>query len=487
MDPLERLAALYQCTQALGVQRDLDALLDQVLGAAQELVGCEHCAVMLLDAERGELELRRLRGYPWREGILGLRLPVGHGISGHAAAQRRAVRVGEVREDPRYVAGLEGARSNLAVPLLVRNELVGVLNVESSRPHAFTEEHEKLCTVLGTQAALAIESSRSRERLEQRLTELDALYRISRLAAEAHGVDQVLSAILEASTPLLPPGPTAILLRAGEAAELVVRAAQGPAAPEVGRVLPAAAGTAGRCARTRQAVLVGEVNDPAGGQAPEVRSEVAAPLLVDGRVAGVLYAGALRPHAFTREHARTLAMLAQQSALVLGAAQMREELQRLAVTDALTGLFNRRHFLAEIEEHLRRTRRYDGRLAVALLDLDGFKALNDRHGHPAGDQALQAVAEAMRDCVRDSDVLARLGGDEFAALLLEADGVEAVTVVERLRRRVECLPQATSGLTLSAGVASFPDHGPDSEALLRHADAALYSAKRLGRNRVELA
>ncbi len=488
MDTLARLSALFRCTRALGVQRDLDALIDQVLVAAQELSDCEHCALMLFDAERGELVLRRIHGYgSWHDGVLGLRLPLGQGLCGRAAARREALRVGDVQADPRYVPGLHGARSNMAVPLLVRNELVGVLNVESSRSDAFSEEHEKLCTVLGSQAALALEASRARERLEQRLTELDALYRLSRLAAEGRDLDHVLGGILAAASVLLPNGPAAILLCEGAGpTELIVRAARGPGAPEPGQRATADS-SAGRCARTRQAVLVAELAEGVARPAPGARSEVAAPLLVDGRVAGVLYAAAEQPRAFSREHGRTLAMLAQQAALVLGATQMREELRRLAVTDALTGLFNRRHFLAEAREQLRRTRRYGERLAVAVLDLDGFKPLNDQHGHAAGDRALQALADVLRECMRDSDLVARLGGDEFAALLLEADAADACQVLERVRARVAGTRLAPVCLTLSAGVACFPEHGHDAEQLLQRADVAMYQAKRLGRNRVELA
>lgn len=487
MDSLARLTVLYECTRALGVQRDIDALLDDVLARAQELLGCEHCALLLFDAERGQLELRRARGFGERRpDILGLKLSLGSGLSGMAAARREALRVDDVRGDSRYVPGLEGARSNLAVPLLVRNELVGVLNAESLQPNAFTAEHEKLCTVLGTQAALAIEASRSRERLEQRLREIDTLYRISRLASEPCDLRGVLQGILDAAAVLLPEGPMALYLCDGDGDELVVRASRGPGAPREGST-PAAGESSSvrRCMRSGQAVLVSDIS-ARGAAATDCDtapgSEVAAPLRVDGRVAGVLYAATTHAHAFTREHGRSLARLAQQSALVLGAARMRAQLHRLATTDALTGLYNRRHFMGELEDHLRRLRRYGGRLGVAVFDLDGFKQLNDRHGHAAGDRALQAIAGLMRGCLRDSDVVARLGGDEFAALLLEADPDEAGRVIERLRGEVEAASLQPTPVTLSAGLALFPQHGNDSEGLLHCADAALYTAKRRGRN-----
>lgn len=490
MDTLARLTALYECTRALGAHRDLDALLDEVLARTQALVGFEHGALLLYDAEHGELVLRRERGSAGRYALsVGARLSLGRGLAGWAARQRQPVRVGDVQREPRYVSGLSQACSNLAVPLVVRNELVGVLSVESPRLDAFTEEHEKLCTVVGTQAALAIDATRSRERLEQRLAELDALYRMSRLAAEPRDLSGVLAGLLDAAVRLLPPGWATLLLLEPDGRTLVVRASHGDGAPALGTSVALGSGVAGRCAQLAQAVLVGEVAPGAATPGPpaRARSEVAVPLLVEGRLAGVLAAGSPQARAFSREHGRTLAMLAQQAALVLGASQLRDELHRAAITDALTGLFNRRHFMRELTDHLRRVHRYRGRLALVVLDLDGFKPLNDRQGHPAGDRALQALAEVMRRSLRDTDVLARLGGDEFAALLLEADAPMALQVVERLRRSVQDAPLDGARVTVSGGLALFPEHALEAEALLAFADKAMYEAKRRGRNRVVLA
>ncbi len=490
MDTLARLTALYECTRALGVHRELDALLDEVLVRTQELVGCEHGALLLYDSEQGELVLRRMRGSGGDYAVpVGTRLSLEHGLAGWAARQRRPVRIGDVRREPRYLSGLSQACSNLAVPLVVRSDLVGVLSLESPRVRAFTEEHEKLCNVVGAQAALAIEATRSRERLEQRLAELDALYRMSRLAAEPRDLGGVLTGLLDAAVRLLPRGWATLLLFEPRTRSLVVGARHGADAPELGATIALGTGVAGRCAQLGQAVLVTDAGTAGSSSGPlaAARSEVAVPLLVEGRLAGVLAAGSAQARAFSREHGRTLAMLAQQAALVLGASQLRDELRRLAITDALTGLFNRRHFMMELGDHLRRARRYRGRLALAVLDLDGFKPLNDRHGHPAGDRALQALAEVMRGSLRDTDVLARLGGDEFAALLLEADAPTAVQVVERLRRSVQETFLEDARVTVSGGLALFPEHGVDADVLLALADRAMYAAKRSGRNRVVLA
>ena len=489
MDTLQALAALYEATRALGLSRDLEALLDEILLRAEELVGFEHCALLL--PEGGALRVRRVRG-PGAE-VLGRRLRLNEGLAGRAGLERRPIRVDDLAGDQRHVPGLPGARSCLVVPLLVRSELAGVLSVESTRARAFTEEHERLLTILGTQAALALEASRSRERMDQRLRELDALHRISQLAAEQRDLDSVLAGMLEVAQGLLPAGQAAILLLEGPEGPLRLRAARGygPRAGEL--VIGLGEGVTGRCAQTGDVQRVDDVAEHPDyiPGVPGAVSEVALPLLVEGRVIGVLNAESAERAAYGPEHVRTLSVIAQQAATVLRAAQLQEETRRLAITDPLTGLFNRRHFVRELDEHLRRVRRYGGSLAVVALDLDGLKPLNDRHGHAAGDRALVAVATAMRDWVRETDFVARIGGDEFAALLLQVEGGEAEPVVDRLRRTVESLslrlPASDDRLTISAGVALAPRDGSDSQTLMLRADAALYAAKRAGRNRVVVA
>jgi diguanylate cyclase (GGDEF)-like protein len=167
--------------------------------------------------------------------------------------------------------------------------------------------------------------------------------------------------------------------------------------------------------------------------------------------------------------------------VVLGSWQQAEaEIRRLATLDSLTALWNRRSWDTLLETELARAVRDRRPLSIAILDLDHFKAYNDQHGHPAGDQLLVTTAEAWRRALRATDVLARYGGEEFALGLPDCSSDEAVSILERLRA---CLP---SGQTCSAGVATW-NRSESAEELVVRADRALYAAKRAGRNRVILA
>ncbi len=170
-----------------------------------------------------------------------------------------------------------------------------------------------------------------------------------------------------------------------------------------------------------------------------------------------------------------------------------QELRVVARRDALTGLGNRRALTEELAVMANRMSRYQHRFTMALLDIDNFKAFNDRYGHQMGDEALTSVAKVLQSMLRAGDTCYRYGGEEFLCVYPEQSAASARIAVERLRGCVADLAIPHAGgvaggvLTLSAGIAEMGPNGPDAQQTVRAADTALYAAKRLGRNRVELA
>lgn len=165
-----------------------------------------------------------------------------------------------------------------------------------------------------------------------------------------------------------------------------------------------------------------------------------------------------------------------------------QKLETLSITDGLTQLFNHRFFQDRLREEFRRAQRYDDPLALVLVDLDHFKAINDTWGHPVGDQVLHDVGEALRRSVRETDVVCRYGGEEFCAILPKTHLAGAITVAERIWRELGS-SRVGPGLRItgSLGVSGFPGRGITTpEQLLRAADEALYRAKTEGRNRISL-
>lgn len=227
-----------------------------------------------------------------------------------------------------------------------------------------------------------------------------------------------------------------------------------------------------------------------------------------GGLVTVLYMGALAFHLEDPEaHGLTWRVEATQAAVVFAIhvfaagvfrrvrrereekEELRERLAEEAITDPLMGLRNRRYLDEYLETEVARARRYETPCSLAILDLDHFKRYNDAHGHPAGDQVLQVVAEVLREEAREADVVARYGGEEFAVVMPETDWEEALRGCERMRQAVEDTPVdgedvLPGGLTVSIGVASVPDHAGSAAELLEAADRALYQAKDRGRNQV---
>ena len=161
---------------------------------------------------------------------------------------------------------------------------------------------------------------------------------------------------------------------------------------------------------------------------------------------------------------------------------------RQAVTDPLTSLANRRYFETRLREEAGRARRHGSTFTLMMMDLDNFKPYNDREGHPAGDALLKAVARVIRAAARDTDLVSRFGGDEFAVVSPETNTAAALLLADRIRVAVAThafdlpgLPLA-GGLTISVGVAAFPEAADNTGELVRAADAALYAAKAAGRN-----
>jgi diguanylate cyclase (GGDEF)-like protein len=206
------------------------------------------------------------------------------------------------------------------------------------------------------------------------------------------------------------------------------------------------------------------------------------------RILGVINVESEQADAFSEHDERLLVTFASQLATAIERARLFEQVQLLAVTDELTGLHNRRHFFHNARLEFGRARRFDHPLAAIILDIDHFKSVNDRYGHPLGDTVLREVARRCKNALREVDLLGRYGGEEFAVVLPEAGNEEACAVAERLRAVIADAPFPTpSGplaLTISLGVAAMSPSIPDFDALLQRADEALLSAKAAGRNRV---
>jgi diguanylate cyclase (GGDEF)-like protein len=267
---------------------------------------------------------------------------------------------------------------------------------------------------------------------------------------------------------------------------LTVVGATGLQADLRGRTLPKGGGLQWAAIASAEPLYVRDLNaDPRTRHRDDrVRSGIYVPLTAKGDPIGVLSAQRRDVDAFAPEDVAALAAIGRYLEGAFEVSRLHARLRDQATTDTLTGLADRRRFLTRLEAELARTRRGGRVVTVALLDLDGFKAVNDSHGHAVGDAVLVRVAEIIRRGIRAYDIAARFGGDEFILMLPETTSVQADQVLVRVRQQVESadflagIARPTTPLSVSWGIACFPADGETPDALMRAADSRLYGMKK---------
>ena len=216
---------------------------------------------------------------------------------------------------------------------------------------------------------------------------------------------------------------------------------------------------------------------------------VAQPLAIGTTKAGVLVIGSREPVSMGFDLAALIHLVGNHVSLAIEKVRLYEEARHLAVTDALTGLFNLRYFYDSMAMETARARRYGTRFSITIFDLDDFKAINDTFGHQAGDEVLKKVALVMKNVSRATDIVARYGGEEFVIIQANTPKAEALAQAIRVKNAVESEYYIDPGIrvSLSGGIAACPEDGGDGKSLLYSADMALYEAKSMGKRQIRLA
>jgi diguanylate cyclase (GGDEF)-like protein len=266
-------------------------------------------------------------------------------------------------------------------------------------------------------------------------------------------------------------------------------------------------GITGLCAREKKVVNVADISKnseyiPSG--MADIQSEIAAPIILENGLLGVLSIESKRLNAFDEDDERFLSILCSQIAVAIRNARSYMEIEKMAITDSLTGLYNYRYFYKRLMSEIARSTRYHHPLAMIILDLDDFKFINDNFGHLKGDEVLKRVAQAIHSGFRhldettfmknmEIDIAARYGGDEFVLILPETSLDGAIVTAERLKKilteKLSIFMHLVTNdgkrqvITGSFGVSAFKE-GESLEILLKRCDQAMYEAKRQGKNRV---
>ena len=325
VDPL-----LLEVADVVNTTLDLDTTLRRVAELVRKVIDYEIFGILLLNEKTQELRFRFQVGYA-REVADRLRIKVGEGVTGIAAQRREAILVDDVTKDPRYISAVPQVRSELAVPLIVKNRLIGVIDIESPQPNHFTEEHKRLLTLIGSRMAVGIENARLYTRTTRQARTLVLLNEIARELTSILNVDELLKRIAELLSRLIDYQMFSILLLDTTGEKLQHRFSQRfQENIQLKHEVPLGHGVVGAAAELKHAVLVPDVTkDPRYIKLnPETRSELAVPLVYKDKVIGVLDLEHTRRGFFTDDHKRTVTTLAAQVAIAIENAQLYEQIAR---------------------------------------------------------------------------------------------------------------------------------------------------------------
>jgi diguanylate cyclase (GGDEF)-like protein len=485
---MQKVAILYDASQAILSTFELDEVLRQILAIVRDYFHLQNASIFLLDKEAHDLVVKSSIG--WGPGRESTRIPVGKGLNGTAAMEKRPIYAPDVSKDPRYICGCSKTRSELSIPLMVGEDVIGVLDCQSEILGHFDAETIDLLTLFSTQASIAVQNARLYSSERKRAQQLEVMNTIAQQMTVVMEIPELLAKVCSLTRQAFSIDHVAVMLK--EDNDVVLRAHHGDLTlvvpPDVAK--PAYQGWWGAALNSEKTLINNDVQ-PGAGDAffQETRSRMCIPLISFGQKLGVLALASAKPGAFQEADRKSLESVADMCATAIQNAHHVERVRQLAYIDGLTGIFNRRFFELRIGEEIERAKRFHSTLAVVMIDIDHFKRLNDEFGHLLGDEVLRQVSSIFSQHLRKIDVVCRYGGEEFVIVLAQADADTAMRVAQKLRNLVAewQFPGVPRPVYISAGVATFPENGSERDHLVKAADNALYTAKQTGRNRVCLA
>ncbi len=491
----KELALMNQIAHRLTRSLEIDAICESVTKSILKKFKNFNIAIFLI--ENGNIILKKLsKGFKSKV-PKSLKVKLGEGLVGTVAKTGKMHVANDVSKNARYRAfGQTFTKSELTVPLKFYEKTIGVLNIESNALNAFNNNTIRMLELIADRLSVALHNAQLYQNAKNRAKEFAVAFTISKSLISTLELDDVLHEILEVIRRTFGYTSCAILLVDKNTNRLYIKSSLGY--PRYIRYIMKdkrlKSGREGICAHVAakgKPYYAPDVSkDPYYVMGKKsVKSEAAFPLKVKDKVTGVLDIESEKLDAFSERDLRMFSVFASQAAIAIENDRLYNEIKALSLTDSLTKAANRRHFDLMLSNELKKARGYSRPLSLAMIDLDGFKSFNDKYGHLAGDKILVNITRTLKKNIRDTDFLARYGGEEFVIIFPETSNFLAVKVSERVRSAVDKKSLLIRGIgrkkmTISIGVASFPDNAETAPELIHSADRALYRAKQMGKNRV---
>jgi diguanylate cyclase (GGDEF)-like protein len=501
------LEALRETVNDISSDLDLSSLLHTILERATELLNATGGDLGLYDEIRGDIQIVVSHNMGWD--YTGVHMAFGEGAMGRAILLKQPVVISDYQVWEGRSAQYRAVpyHAVLAVPLMVRDRIVGALGIVDRSPgRVFSIGDQRLLYLFAQQATSAIENARLYADEKRRATELGLLFDSSTALVKTLDLEMIYHIATKQLAQAVNATSAHILSCDLVKGEVTVQAEYAsPGANAMERVSEVGVmyklhdfpQTLEALREGKPLAFVASSPNLDPGDRREmaeygIKSALQLPMIASDRVSG--YAeiwDSRREREWKEEEIQLCQTLANQAALVIENARLYNQMQYLAVTDTLTGVYNRRGLFNRGQQEISRALRSSRPLAAIMLDIDLFKLINDTYSHVVGDEVLRLLAKLCQENLRSVDVIGRYGGEEFAILLPETDAAAAQQIAERLRQCVAETPLFTQNgvvnFTISVGIASMTEEISTLAVLLDRADTAMYQAKKSGRNRVCIA
>jgi len=412
---------------------DVDTVLHQILLVVRNYFGTANAAVFLVDPATRDLYCRAHIGYS--DAFTNSQIKLGpESITGRVAQNKMPVYLPDVRTDPKYIPADPKVRSELALPLLVREEAIGVLSIGSEKLDFFSDEMIGLLTLFAAQAAVALENARLYSTERRRMRQIELINLIARSAAAANDLEQLLGNLADLIEDTFDDAEIGILLRDREG-RLALRAHAGKSEPQPENFIVAErSGILAEAFAARMNVVVNDISDRAQWPAcfAGSGSELCIPLISFGETLGALVVAHSAPHFFAADDRSIAQAAADVCATAIRSVQLGEELRRITHTDSLTGLYNQRYFHVLAAEEIARSNRYHKQFSLLMIELKNFAQFNAKLGFEHGDTILRKVAQSLKMLMRGVDSICRYGPDRFVLVLPETGAEQLHSVANKL-------------------------------------------------------